>query len=84
MSEPLPTYFQLLTGIWSPADQAYTMIVQDEFASYKAAKKAAAEFPDDPTLTIVEIKARVLWRASAPPLTPPTWASASIIGTRDQ
>lgn len=73
--QTLPVRFQLLTGVWSPADQRYTMIVQDDFTHFKEAQKAFEAVKDDPTLVLLEVRERILRRATegAPP--PPTWAT---------
>lgn len=74
---PTPPIFQTINGIWSPADNAYTMIIRDEFDSYKEAK-ASLKGLSDPTLAIVEIRTRILWRASEPPYGPPAWATGEL------
>jgi hypothetical protein len=59
-------FFQAVQGIWSPRDQAFSYVICGEFDTYKEAKKwAQEEAPSgDPTLAILEVRSKVLWRSS--------------------
>jgi hypothetical protein len=59
-------FFQAVQGLWSPIAQAYSYVVCEEFDSYMDAKKWAQREgkSGDPTLALLEVRSKVLWRSS--------------------
>jgi hypothetical protein len=69
--------FQIVQGIWSPADRKHSYVIVDDFLNYKDAKRAAAEFADSPSpIAILEIRSKVLWRNAAQEALEPTKVEA--------
>lgn len=66
-------HWEVVNGIWSPRDKAYSYIVVEAFDSYKEAQRCARSLKADPTVAILHVLTRVAWRAGEPPFAPPQW-----------